>query len=33
MDNMFRTYSSNNTAVYSTSFCLLSGAQHWRTAL
>jgi len=33
MDNVFRTYFSNNTAVFSTSFCLLSGEQYWRNAL
>jgi len=33
MDNLFRTYSSNNTAVFTTSFSLLAGEQHWRTAL
>ncbi|WP_439099897.1 protein YdgV [Enterobacter bugandensis] len=33
MDNLFRTYSSNNAALFSTSFCLIAGEQHWRTAL
>ncbi|EPG8051854.1 hypothetical protein RJ230_001307 [Enterobacter hormaechei] len=33
MDNLFRTYFSNNSALFSTSLCLLSGEQHWRSAL
>ncbi|ATG00984.1 hypothetical protein [Lelliottia amnigena] len=33
MDNLFRTYFSNNTAIFSTSLFLLSGEQHWRNAL
>ncbi|WP_446030370.1 protein YdgV [Lelliottia amnigena] len=33
MDNLFRTYFSNNTAIFSTSLFLQSGEQHWRNAL